>query len=597
MNTLDVTTLADSGEGSLRSAIDAANQAAPGTASLIVFKVEGVIALDRDLPALSRSVTINATQAPNYQNAPVVAIDCQRNAGLVFATGSDWSQLLGLAIYSAGGHGVALQASQITLAGNWIGLDLTGAQHGSDGDGIHVESGSSNNHIGFNPTASSGVVSNVVSGNGANGIALHGSSGNTLVNNYIGTDSTGTTAISNGENGILFTEGSHRNMIGGVAYTDTETGAQNNPTGDKGTIPPVIVVPPLGNVVSGNGRNGVRIDAGSQYNVLSGNFIGTVADGNASLGNREDGVLIDGADNNSLIGCTFQDNPFVYYNVVSGNGGNGLHVTNSNNTTVHANFFGIAANNAASVPNNSNGILADGTSKNVVIGGVIPLGNVCAGNDRNGIEVRDQVAEFITFNTFGGLLAFQRGAVGNGENGLLITATGGNQTVQTNEFSGNKKHGVEISGDACGVTMVPNIIGLNTTGSLVPNRENGVEINGNAHDNVIGGKQGSVIPQNTFSGNLGFGLGNGKGGILIGGEAANNTIGGSGAGNLIGANIGNGITLSAGTQSSQILDNSIGFDKSGKPLLVNTGEPIEENGSSGNTISGNQVAAVCEPPT
>ena len=47
---------------------------------------------------------------------------------------------------------------------------------------------------------------------------------------------------------------------------------------------------------------------------------------------------------------------------------------------------------------------------------------------------------------------------------MLITSTGGNQTVQTNVISGNLNNGLEISGDAWGVTVVPNVIGLNTRG-------------------------------------------------------------------------------------------------------------------------------------
>jgi parallel beta-helix repeat protein len=613
MSTYHVTSLADSGEGTLRAAIEATNQSPPDESNVIAFTVDGPIVLNSDLPPLKNSVTIDAATAPKYDNAPVVAVDCNGNAGVVFAKGSDWSQLVGLAIYNAKAEGVSLEAGGVTLNGNWIGLDLDGAGSGNGGDGVKVAAGSSNNRIGWNPAASSGFVSNVISGNKGNGVALHGCVGSSLVNNYIGTNADGDSAIPNGGNGIQLTDGSHRNVIGGFAYTDSNTGAQNDPTGNKGATTPVIVVPPLGNLVSGNGRNGILLEAGSQYNILSGNFVGTTADGNSALGNKEDGVRIENANNNRLIGCTFQENPFVYYNVVSGNGANGLRITDSNDTIVHANFFGISANNASPLPNALNGIQADGCSRNVVVGGVIPLGNVCAGNGRNGIEVRDEVSEFITFNTFGGLLAFQ-GPAPNGHNGLLITATGGKQTVQTNVFSGNLKNGIEISGEAWGVTLVPNFVGLQTNGaSAVPNGGNGVEIGGNAHDNVIGGTQASVMPQNTFSGNKGYGvailgearnntvsdsfigpnvtgmygLGNQLGGVLIGGSASNNTIGGNSSGNLIGSNLNNGVTLEAGVRDNRIADNSIGFDKGGNPLLPNAAEPIQEMPGGDNTIEGN----------
>ena len=80
-------------------------------------------------------------------------------------------------------------------------------------------------------------------------------------------------------------------------------------------------------------------------------------------------------------------------------------------------------------------------------------------------------------------------------------------------------------------------------------------IDGTAHGNMIGGTLRSVIPQNTFSGNRGYGvaitgqahdnqvfdsfigteilgpraLGNSRGGVLIGGTAYRNSIGTFGA--------------------------------------------------------------------
>ena len=65
----------------------------------------------------------------------------------------------------------------------------------------------------------------------------------------------------------------------------------------------------------------------------------------AALGNGQDGVAIANANNNSLIGCTFFQNPFAFYNVIAGNGGNGVSVTSANNVTVQANFLGIGADN------------------------------------------------------------------------------------------------------------------------------------------------------------------------------------------------------------------------------------------------------------
>jgi len=116
---------------------------------------------------------------------------------------------------------------------------------------VFVSATSSNNQIGLNPTsaagttAAAGVVANVISGNGGNGISFHGSSGNTVVANRIGTDPTGASAIANGLNGIWITAGSTGNTIGGSAYIDATTGQANNPTGTEGGATPTFVVPPL----------------------------------------------------------------------------------------------------------------------------------------------------------------------------------------------------------------------------------------------------------------------------------------------------------------------------------------------------------------
>ena len=423
--TIVVTSLSDTGAGSLRAAINSANAAPAGNSTLISFGINGTITLAGPLPAIARKVTIDGTSAPIHVSGgpPVVALNCNGQPGLLFAAGSGGSQLLGVAVDDANGDGVTLDAGSVTLDDDYIGLNLAGAAAGNGGDGVYVSAASKGNFIGLNGSGASGVVANVISGNGGSGLVLAGSSGNTVVANRIGTDAAGTSAIANGGDGIWISQRSRGNEIGGTAFVDTTTGQANNPTGNKGTVTPVFVVPPLGNLISGNDGNGVTIDAGSRGNVLNGNFIGTTASGDGALGNAGNGVWIDRAPGNSLVGCKFVNNPFVYYNVVSGNGQNGLRVTSSGNVTVQGNFFGVGANNTAIVKNRLDGILVDGTSVNTQVGGVIPLGNVSAGNGRNGIEVTGRSRGFVTFNTFGGLLAF-KGAAPNGMMGCLSPPPG-----------------------------------------------------------------------------------------------------------------------------------------------------------------------------
>jgi trimeric autotransporter adhesin len=123
-------------------------------------------------------------------------------------------------------------------------------------------------------------LSNVISGNGGNGITLHKANNNDIARNFIGTDVTGNIDLGNAANGILVSGRSADNMIGGEA-----TGG-NNPT--MGTF----VRPPMGNLISGNSANGVLIHGKSTGNQMSGNFIGTDADGTAAIGNLLDVVAI-----------------------------------------------------------------------------------------------------------------------------------------------------------------------------------------------------------------------------------------------------------------------------------------------------------------
>jgi trimeric autotransporter adhesin len=346
-------------------------------------------------------------------------------------------------------------------------------------------------------------LSNVISANTGNGINISGSNGNVIAMNFIGTNPAGSASrgFGNTQNGILLTGASSGNLIGGQA-----TGI-NNPTGSEGNTTPVFQRPPQGNLISGNLADGVLINGGSIGNLLSGNFIGTDELGTTALGNGGDGVAIANASNNSLIGCTLFQNPFVFYNVIAGNGGNGLSLTNANNVTVQANFLGIAADNKLSIPNGGNGLLVAGTSQTTQVGGVIPLGNVISGNSLNGILVRDQATGFVSFNTFAGIAAFKTAASPNGLDGILITSTGGNNTVRTCIVSGNKGNGIEIAGNASGVQITETSVGTNSSISGgIPNQGSGIVIRGEAHGNAIGGFQPSVEPENFVSGNRAYGI-------------------------------------------------------------------------------------------
>ncbi|MES2789477.1 MAG: right-handed parallel beta-helix repeat-containing protein [Planctomycetota bacterium] len=469
----------------------------------------------------------------------------------------------------------------------WVDLNYTGVDpttnvtssnsvYGNQVVGVVINDGSP---FSYQATINSAFqLSNVISGNGGNGIGLYGADNNQIAMNNIGTDVTGTVDLGNGANGILVTSKSTGNLIGGEAVSG------NDPTAG------IFVRPPQGNLISGNQANGVLITGKSTFNQLSGNFIGTTASGNAALGNALDGVAIVNANNNSLIGCTQVQDPFIYYNVIGGNGGNGLRVNNSNDTTIQANFFGLGADNDTPVGNGLNGVVIEGTSTRTKMGGPIPLGNVVAANAENGIVLKDRVSDFVSFNSFVGLAAFTTNpTLGNGKDGILVTSRGGNNLFRTNVISSNHDDGIEISGSAKGVIFTENIVGLNTNGSqAMGNGDNGIEIGGKARDITIGGPSPvfSVIPHNVISAN-------GNNGIAISGKVKNIVVNSG----FIGTDV-KGITALGNANAGISIDSrtcTVQIGSAAPELLTiiagNEGNGIEILNAMGVTVIGTQIGA------
>ena len=681
----DVDLGGNSTSGTLRHVINLANANHTGTAAapdLIQFTTgPGTISVNAlnggglALAANEVAVIDATTAAPGYAGTPFITLDGSLAgvgaSGLTISGGS--STVEGFDIVNFSGSGVRLDTNgQDTVLSNYIGITTAGAAAANQGDGILVV-GTSGNVIG----SSSGLGGNVISGNVLTGIHILGN-GLTLTNsnliegNDIGTNAAGTAAVGNGAQGITISDASDntvggsvagaRNVISGngadgilvtgptslnnlivanyvgvdatgsIALGNAGNGIQvansarlNTIGGNTPTAPAFTGKPADGNVISGNGLNGVLLTDGAGFNTLSGNFIGTDLAGLHALGNALDGVaILNGADNNSLIGTTLTQPPFVFLNLVSGNGGNGLRIDDSNNTTVQANCFGLADDNMTALANHLDGVLIEGSSANTQFGGVIPLGNISAGNGRNGVEIADTANGTVCFNTFCGLPAFSLTPVGNALDGFLITSTGGNNLLRTNVISGNLANGIHITGNATGVQVAENIVGMNTSGQgAMPNGADGILIDGNANNNLIGGTQVSVILQNTISANGANGIaivgnannnqvfhsfigtditgiasfGNGGAGIFIGGNAQDNTIGGTGLfdQNVISGNLGGGVRLSGASQRTTVVGNLIGTDRNGKKALGNQGNGIaivssnnEIGGTAANT--GNVIA-------
>lgn len=105
---------------------------------------------------------------------------------------------------------------------------------------------------------------------------------NTVEGNFIGTDPGGTLAGVGNYTGVIVSSDASNNLVGGT-------------------------LPEARNVISGNGREGVRIntDPNEEGNRVQGNYIGTTKSGTGDLGNTSAGVTDNSfADSKNLIGGT-----------------------------------------------------------------------------------------------------------------------------------------------------------------------------------------------------------------------------------------------------------------------------------------------------
>ena len=231
-----VTNLRSEGPGSLRAAISFANAAPRHRVTIVTFAVHGVIRLTSQLPVVTGHVVIDGRSAPRYHagGPPVVEIDNGGHRGLQLARSAKRSALLAVAVDNASGDGVTLRAGEVTLDNDYLGLNLAGQAFGNRGNGLYVAPISFRNHIGLNPSGASGVVANVISGNGRSGIVLDGADRNRLEANRIGTNPAGSTADPERREGLRIVRGSDGNEIGGTEFTDSATGAGQQPDRRQG---------------------------------------------------------------------------------------------------------------------------------------------------------------------------------------------------------------------------------------------------------------------------------------------------------------------------------------------------------------------------
>ncbi|MES2353945.1 MAG: DUF4347 domain-containing protein [Pseudomonadota bacterium] len=584
--TFAVTVTSDAGAGSFRQAILDAN--ANAGADTISFNIGGLatIASTSALPNITDTVSIDGTTQPGFSSTPIVELSgnsAGATDGLVLTAGASNSTIRGLIINGFTFAGISLQGtSNVTIQGNYIGIDFTGSVAAGNGTyGILINTGSSNNTIGGTTTS----VRNVISGNAVDGIGVISSTGNSILGNFIGTDATGSAGLANGANGISVLTNSANNVIGGTAAGS-------------------------GNVISGNAGSGIRVET-STGNSVEGNFIGLNAAGTGAIANGVNGIILQSTANNNTIGGTAAG----ARNVISGNASNGIRLIGVSGNTIQGNYIGVSVAGSGGVANGNDGIgLLSSSANNVIGGAAAGAGNVISGNFASGIFIDDSTGNTIEGN-FIGLNAAGTAALGNGSSGIFMqgfannNVIGGSSAGAGNVISGNGTFGILMLGSQ-GNTIAGNFIGVNAAGNAaIGNGSNGIRLQ-DSSNNTIGGTvsgTGNIVAGNTGSGILLFDSTNNTiaanfVGLNAAGTAAiantingiflsssdNNTIGGTTAAsaNVVAGNMTNGIQIN-GSNGNTILGNFIGLNAAGTNGIANQTNGISiDNGSTGNTIGG-----------
>lgn len=288
---------------------DCVASGAYGTNDTIQFAIPGIgvrtISPASALPAVTATVLIDgysqtgaaANSAANGWNGSI-AIELDGTSAGASADGlqllGSASTVRGLAIVNFNGNGIRFGAGVSgnstghTVAGCFLGLRPDGTAAGNNlyGVAFNALGDSDNNTLGGpNP-----ADRNVASANSQGGILLNNpATGNTIRNNYIGVDPTGTADRGNAFNAIWINQ------------------ASNTTVRD--------------NLMSGNGNVAVLIQGNiATGNVVAGNRIGTDVAGTSALPNGA-GALV-ASPNNTIGGTGAQDG-----NVIAFNAGFGVRVT------------------------------------------------------------------------------------------------------------------------------------------------------------------------------------------------------------------------------------------------------------------------------
>lgn len=343
-NNFVVTTTNNSGPGSLREAILAAN-AAITAGDTITFNIPGggvqIISPTNALPLITDPVTIDGYTQPGsttnssptiFTGLPLVRLDGTSAGsgvdGLRIAAGASTIRGLVITRFTSDAIEIVTNGNNV-IEGCLLGIDTTNTNRPNSGAGVHIVS-TAGNRVGGTATG----ARNVISGNSGIGIHIEniGASNNVVIGNLIGPDLTGTIDRGNSNDGVQIDDAPN-NIIGGP------TAAERN-------------------VISGNNGDGVEFfTAGASGNQVLANFIGTDATGALPLGNGGYGVYLTSNARNSIIGTPFAGNRIAF------SGNDGVFIGGGTNNSIRGNAIFANGTVAAElgIDIGANGITANDT--------------------------------------------------------------------------------------------------------------------------------------------------------------------------------------------------------------------------------------------
>jgi titin len=433
-----VTNTNDSGVGSLRAsifyAIDHPNTTItfniptndPGHANNVyTIKPTDV------MTTLGAGTTVDGSTQPNGNSkGPSIVIDgSQWPAPIYTMPGLLLNEanctVKSITVMNCSADGIQIKGSGVTgniIAGCYVGTNSTGTAAATNAfAGISITDGAHGNTIGGTTT----TFRNVISGNTGIGIYFANATGNFVSGNYIGTDRKGAVALPNGYAGVDLELAATSNTIGG-----TTAGSRN--------------------LISGNPMGVVVIGAGTNLNLIRGNYIGTNAAGTGPLPNNGDGILIFGGAQQNTVGGAVNGSG----NVISANNGDGVTIADpgTNGNVVAGNLIGTNGAGTTALANASDGVgIFNGAQSNTVGGTKVRARNVISGNGGDGITLADSGTNLNTIlGNFIGLNSAGTSAIANGFRGITMfggpqaNVVGGTVTGAGNVISGNTFEGITL---------------------------------------------------------------------------------------------------------------------------------------------------------